>query len=143
MTIRFLTAYPPYQVGNSATLDSATETDLIAKHIATSDLTGAVAYVAPPVTGAAGWIPLNANYTLQANDHNKSFQALGAITITVPAGLSPRPTVGLMPPPSGNLSVVGTLNGSSQTLTRALAANPSGVCLAGYPSTDGYGLSGV
>lgn len=138
MTIRFLTNYPPYVVGNSVALDSATETSLVAKGIATADLTGAVAYVAPAATGAAGWIPLNGPYTLQATDHNKSFQALVPLTITVPAGLVPRPTVGLMPPPTGNLTLAGQVAG-----TRALTANPAGVCLSGYPSSDAYGLSGV
>lgn len=101
-------------------------------------------------TGGAGvvytpnstWESEDSSRTLTAADNGKLIAATTAITITVPSGLSPRPSVGLQAPPSGNLSVTGTLNGSSQTLTRTRATNPAGVTLAPYVDVDGYGLSG-
>lgn len=88
------------------------------------------------------WEPEDSNRTLTAADDGKLIAATTAITITVPGGLSPRPAVGLQPPPTGNLSVTGTLNGSSQTLTRTRANNAAGVTLSPYVDSDGYGLSG-
>lgn len=88
------------------------------------------------------WEPEDSNRTLTAADDGKLIAATTAITITIPAVLSPRPAVGLQAPPSGNLSVTGTINGSAQTLTRTRSTNPAGITLAPYSEVDGYGLSG-
>ena len=138
MTVRFLTAYPPYVVGNSETLDAATEAALIAKGIATADLTNAVAYVAPAVRATGTWIPLTRNKTIEPPDDDKCYAPLTAITITFPAGLIPRPTVCIMPPPTGVVSVTT----SAGTVTRSRANNPGGFVVAAYQDADGYGVSG-
>jgi hypothetical protein len=94
-------------------------------------------------TPNSAWEPQDQSRTLTAADDGKKFAATAAITFTVPSGLSPRPSVKLQPPPSGNLSVTGTLNGSSQTLTRTRANNFGGVELVPFVDVDGYGLSGA
>lgn len=142
MTVRLLTDYPPYKNGNAATFDAATETSLIAKGIATADLTGATTYVAPVPRLAADWIPLQNNKTIEAADDGKCYACMNALTITFPSGLVPRPNIIAMPPPSGSVSLVGTLNGASQTLTRSRANNPAGVAITPYEESDGYGVNG-
>lgn len=90
---------------------------------------------------------LSGNYTLRAADDQRSFDCTTALTISIPDGLSPRPTITVVPPPTGNLSfsMLGaeTLNGATTTLTRARAANIGGVVLAGYKDAAAYGLTGA
>lgn len=90
---------------------------------------------------------LSSNYTVKALDNNRIYYCTTALTVTVPAGLSPRPSVIFLPPPSGNLSIAvsgaTTLNGAATTLTRTRAANPSGVVLFAYLDAEGYGVSGA
>lgn len=91
-------------------------------------------------------IPLSADYTLTASDNGKTFVCSTALTITVPSGLSPMPSVIVWPPSSGNTSVArggsATLNGASTTLTRSLSSNPIGFAIAATPAADAYGVSG-
>ena len=94
-----------------------------------------------PKDGA--WIPINGNYTISSFDDRKSFACTTALTVTIPTGLSPRPSVCILPPPTGNLlSITGPLNGSSQTLTRTRGSNVAGVAINAYPDADNYGVSG-
>jgi len=90
---------------------------------------------------------LSGNYTLKASDDGQSFKCLSALTISIPDGLSPRPTITAIPPPSGNLSIAmlgsETVNGATTTLTRTRANNPAGIALAGYKDAAAYGLSGT
>lgn len=90
---------------------------------------------------------LAGNYTLQATDDQQSFDCASALTISIPDGLSPRPTITVTPPPTGNVSfaMLGaeTLNGALTTLTRARSANVGGVVLKGYTDAATYGLTGA
>lgn len=47
MTIKFLCDYGPYKLNNTVTLTTAEETALVSAKVATTDLTGGIAYVAP------------------------------------------------------------------------------------------------
>lgn len=47
MTIKFLSDFGPYKIGQTVTLTTAEETSLVAQKFATADLTGGTAYVAP------------------------------------------------------------------------------------------------
>ena len=91
---------------------------------------------------------LTADYVLTADDDGKRFQATTAITLTIPAGLSPRPELTVLPPPTGNLTLAfsggATGNGAATSITRTRAANPAGIVITPYPDvTDGYGVSGA
>lgn len=89
---------------------------------------------------------LSGAYTLKASDDGQRFSCTTALTITIPDGLSPRPSITVTPPASGNLTI--TMAGSEQvsgasSATRARGTtNPAGVALTGYKDTAGYGLSG-
>lgn len=89
---------------------------------------------------------LTANKTLTALDEGKIYECSTAITITVPAGLSPSPNVIIIPPASGNVTVIGSggalINGVGTGITRDRATNPAGVALMSYYTSDAYGLSG-
>jgi hypothetical protein len=144
MTVKLLLPHPPYLAGDLFSADPNTEAGLVALGIATATTTGGVAPSFPQqaATGAAGWLALNGDYRLTATDDGKCFACLGPLTVTVPLGLYPRPTVCVMPPASGNLSIAGMLNGSSQTVMRSRANNSAGVCIAAYQDADNYGVGG-
>lgn len=104
----------------------------------------------PDGGGSAAIVPvtLNADYTITAADDGKQFNCSTALTITVPAGLSPKPSFIPVPPPTGNLSLAwtggATGNGAATTITRTRANNPAGLVVVPYVDvTDGYGVSGV
>lgn len=103
---------------------------------------GSVDYVSVP-NGAQ---VLTGNYTLSAADDQKQFWCNAALTISIPDGLSPRPSITVTPPATGNLtiSMLGAeqVNGASSA-TRARSANLAGIALTGYRDTTGYGLSGA
>lgn len=89
---------------------------------------------------------LDADYTLAATDDQAILNPSTALTITIPASLSPRPLVVVVPPPSGNVSVAvsggATANAATTTLTRARSANPAGFAITPYMEGDGYGVGG-
>lgn len=97
--------------------------------------------------GAGGEI-VNAgtSFTLTAADDGKVFNCTTALTITIPASLSPRPNIAVIPPASGNVSIAvsggAQINGATTTLTRARAGNPAGFVIQPYSEADGYGVSG-
>ncbi len=138
MTVRLLTDYPPYKAGNLFTSDANTEAGLIAQHMADSNLTGAVAYIAPAVRATDVWRPLVRDKTIDNGDSQNCYAAVNAITVTFPGALIPRPTVCLMPPASGNL----TITTPSGTVTRTRANNPNGVTVTPYQESDAYSVSG-
>lgn len=95
-----------------------------------------------------GFAALSADRTLSAADDGKRFQATTAITLTITAGLSPRPELTVLPPITGNLTLAfsggATGNGAATAITRTRAANPAGIVITPYPDvTDGYGVSGA
>ena len=103
-----------------------------------------------PITGGSSGstraIELNSNMTLQASDDEKVYACTAALTVTIPAGLTPRPAVVIIPPPSGNLSIAvsggAQINGATTTLTRSRASNLAGVAVQPYVDAYGYGVSG-
>ena len=92
-------------------------------------------------------VPLAEGITLNKDDDGVVFAASTAITITVPGGLVPKPSVVIVPPASGNLSVAfsggATGNGAGTTLTRTRTANPAGILIQPYNDANGYGVSGA
>lgn len=103
------------------------------------DANGGATSVSVPVT-------LSANYTVTADDDGVIFTCTTALTITVPASLSPRPSFIVNPPASGNASIAvsggANINGATTTLTRSRASNPAGIAVVAYAESDGYGVSG-
>lgn len=100
-----------------------------------------------------GWVvslsnstPLSADRTITAADDGRQFYCTTALTITVPAGLTPRPTFTVDCPPSGNASVAvsggATINGATTTLTRSRSSNPAGFVVLAHQDADAYGVSG-
>ena len=91
-------------------------------------------------------VSLNADRTIRASDDGRQFTCTTALTITIPASLSPRPSFVAHPPASGNLSIAvsggAQINGSTATLTRSRANNFAGVAVVAYAESDGYGVSG-
>lgn len=91
-------------------------------------------------------VPLSAGITLTAESDGAQYACSTALTITIPAGLSPRPAIIVIPPPTGDASIAvsggATINGATSTLTRARASNPAGFVVLPYEESDGYGVSG-
>ena len=91
---------------------------------------------------------ITASRDLTAIDDGDRYYATTAITLTIPAGLSPRPELTVLPPPTGNLTIAfsggATGNGAATSITRTRASNPAGIVITPYPDvTDGYGVSGA
>lgn len=89
---------------------------------------------------------MGATYTLSAADDDKSFYTTGSVSVTVPAGLTPRPSIFIDCPTNGTVSVSvsgnTTINASTATITRTRANNPAGVVIVAHQDADGYGVSG-
>ena len=83
---------------------------------------------------------------ITAADDGRTFNCTTALTITIPANLSPRPNFIVNPPPTGNASIAvsggANINGAITTLTRARSANVAGFAVVPYAESDGYGVSG-
>ena len=96
---------------------------------------------------ASSVIPISTGFTLSAADDGKQYACTTSLTITIPASLSPRPTIIVAPPPTGNLSIAvsggSQINGGTSTLTRTRLANPTSIVVQSYIDYDGYGVSGV
>jgi hypothetical protein len=90
---------------------------------------------------------LSADRTITALDDGAQFYCTTALTITIPAALSPRPSCIVDCPPSGNVTVAVTggalLNGGTTSLTRSRANNPAGVAILAHQDADSYGMSGI
>lgn len=145
MTVKLLKPYPPYVAGDLFTADANTETGLVSLGVATTTLTGGVTpNLQRPVasTTVAGALVLSADYRIQAVDEGAVFYCTVPLTITWPAGLTPRPSCVVHAPESGVVTLVGVFNGSPQTLTRTLANNPCGFAVMAYQNADGYGAGG-
>ena len=144
MTVKLLCDYGQYKAGNLVTLTTAEETALVAQHLADTNTTGGTTYVAPIDETGNGWVPLKVNKTLAPWDDGKAYAATVAVTVTLPLGLKPRPTVVILPPPSGVVTLVGVapVNGSAQTLTRSRSSNPNGFLITPHPEEDGYAVNG-
>lgn len=90
--------------------------------------------------------PLDADYVLTTEDDNKKFYCTTALTITWTAGMRRRPDVVVLPPPSGNFTLLpsggATANGATSPVIRTRTTNPCGVAITGNPDSDGCGVSG-
>jgi hypothetical protein len=132
--------YGPYAYQSRVRLDSS----------ATSEIDFDVAVtpyvVADTVAMDGAAVSLSGAYTVAADDDKRVFTCTTALTITIPAGLSPRPSFIVNPPSSGNVSLDPTgaaqLNGAGTTLTRSRASNVAGFAVVPYAESDGYGVSG-
>lgn len=93
-----------------------------------------------------GYTSLSSAYQISKDDDGKTFNCTTALTITIPASLSPRPSFIVNPPASGNVSIAvsggANINGATTTLTRSRASNVAGVAVVAYAESDGYGVSG-
>lgn len=150
MTIKLLAPYPPYLAGDLFKADPNTEAGLVKLGVATADTTGGVVNVSLLLAAylgrsspAFGWGYLGVSRSIAAADDGKLIGAASAITLTVPSGLSPRPTVCLRPPTSGQLTVTGNINGSVQSIVLGPVDNEfhQGWCLCANVGSDGYSLN--
>lgn len=97
--------------------------------------------VSGAVTAAA------ASRAITASDNAASLAPSAALTLTIPAGLSPMPSFTVDCPAGGTISIAvsggATINGAATTLTRTRAANPVGFVVLAHLETDSYGISGA
>ena len=91
-------------------------------------------------------VSISTDTLITAADDGRTFNCTTALTITIPANLSPRPSFIVNPPPTGNASIAvsggANINGATTTLTRARSANVAGFAVVPYAESDGYGVSG-
>lgn len=84
---------------------------------------------------------------ITASDNGKTLAPTGALTYTIPAGLSPAPSFTVDCPASGTITIArsggATLNGAGTSLTRTRASNPVGFVVLAHVETDSYGVSGA
>jgi hypothetical protein len=97
--------------------------------------------------GSTSQISLSANRLITAADDGAVFSCSTALTITIPAGLSPRPSFAVDCPPTGSLTIAvsggALINGATVSLTRSRATNPAGVVVLSHLDADSYGVSGA
>lgn len=91
-------------------------------------------------------VSISTDTLITAADDARTFNCTTALTITIPASLSPRPSFIVNPPASGNVSIAvsggANINGATTTLTRARTANVAGFVVVPYAESDGYGVNG-
>lgn len=98
--------------------------------------------------GASSTESLSGPRTITADDDQKQFTCITALTVTCPNGLSPKPSTIFFPPATGNLTLTpaggATLNGSASPITRAFTGtNKLGVALIPNPyDVNDYTVSG-
>lgn len=133
-------------MGESGTLLTAGQSYAVSESFGASLVGRGAAVDARTFPVVNGMLTASTSFTLAAADDGKVFNVTTAITVTIPNGLSPRPNVAFVPPPTGNLSIAVTgganINGAATTLTRARSANPAGFVVTPYTESDGYGVSG-
>ncbi len=131
-------------VGTTYTVSDEYGKDLISQGYAT-DTDSVLLYPVNQAYQAGTVIRLAADYTLSSADDQRTFHASTTLTVTVPKGMNPQPSVIIDCPLSGTLSIAsnGTLlNGATTTLTRTRANNPIGVAITQHTTPDSYGVSG-
>jgi len=83
---------------------------------------------------------------ITAADNGQALAPTGALTYTIPAGLSPMPSFTVDCPAAGTISIArsgaATINGAGTTLTRTRASNPVGFVVLAHVDVDAYGVSG-
>lgn len=142
MTIQFINAWNGYDENAIYTLSAPEETRLIAAGLARNYVAGLTDRPSS-VPGAQQVIDSSRN--ISAADDGLQLACVAAVTLTIPAGLSPRPSFIVVPPPAGvvSLAVSGgaLINGAATTITRARSSNVA-VVVIGNPDADTYGVSG-
>jgi hypothetical protein len=123
--------FGPFEVGDSRTI-IATFGDIVVDLVQN--------------TASTRQATLTSDYTLTASDDNTIFSATTAITVTVPAGLSPMPSCVFLPPATGSITLHPTggtlLSGSSSDVAFSIVSNPAGAGLVPlYGQTDKYGVT--
>jgi hypothetical protein len=93
-------------------------------------------------------IPLYGDYALKATDADSRFAAMVALTLTIPAGLSPMPSCIVLAPPDPGIVTLNFTggakgNGSVASIGRMRNANPAGVGIVALYEQDQYGITGV
>jgi len=96
-----------------------------------------------PVT--KDWVDVTPPITLTASDAWSLWRLTTAGTITIPEGLVPPPTLAIIPPASGDLTIsvtgAATANADTADITRDRATNPGGIAIVPYGGNN-YGVSG-
>ena len=135
-------------------LNQATQWDTVRRTDTGTDwrLTGADPAVAGNWTnlgGGSGSLTVEAvssSRTITAADDGKILQCSAGITLTLPAGLSPRPRFGVEFD-SGTITIAvsggATANGGTSSVTRSITYNPAGFAVIPRAGSDGYGVSGA
>ncbi len=84
---------------------------------------------------------------LTASDDGTLLECSTALTLTIHAGLSPNPSIVVIPPASGVLTIAvsggATVNGGTASITRSRAQNPAGVVIQPYNASNTYAASGA
>ena len=139
--------------GNVYTASDAFAAILISSNLATGTLpqpapsgttaaqaAAVAAWTAEPIADAA-------SRNITAADNGLRLAPTVALTYTIPAGLSPKPSFSVNCPAAGAISVAvsggATINGAGTTLTRTRAANPVGFVIQAHSEANSYGVSGA
>lgn len=126
MTIKLLAAYGKYPPNAIITLDSTTETSLIADKVATSDTTGGVVWVDPnvsnPLNGTSTTLgPVASSRTALASDNGGTFELANGVTYTLDSAVALPAGVILIGPASGSATIAvagsATINGGTTSVT--------------------------
>lgn len=97
-------------------------------------------------SGALTVESVSSSRAVTAADDGKILQCSAGITLTLPAGLSPRPRFGVEFD-SGTITIAvsggATANGATSSVTRSITYNPAGFAVIPRAGSDGYGVSGA
>jgi hypothetical protein len=100
-----------------------------------------------PLVALGARITDSVSRTITAADNGQFLAPTGAITYTIPAGLTPMPSFTVDCPAAGAVSIArsgaATINGAGTVLTRTRAANPVGFVVLAHADADAYGVSGA
>ncbi len=98
-------------------------------------------------TSGAAWVDVSSSRAITSADDGALWRCTTALTLTIAAGLSPKPNLIVQPPPSGNLTIAvtggATINGAASSINRTQASNWSGVGIVSLIGTDAYGVGGA
>lgn len=118
--------------------------ELVISAVGTVDVETMAGSLSALVSGAR--IADSSSRPITAADNGASLAPTGALTYTIPDGLSPMPSFSVDCPASGIVTIArsgaATLNGAGTSLTRTRASNPVGFVVLAHVDTDAYGVSG-
>lgn len=100
----------------------------------------------PALVSGTG-IPVLSSRSIAANESGSLLWPAAGVNLTVPAGLTPKPSISFDCPATGSVTItpgVGVLiNNSGAPITRSRANNPVGFILVAHQEENSYGLSGI